>query len=129
MGLAERVSMVTAARWMRRSYNSVKGKADELGLSFKQGRLQLKDVAEIIGVHPKTIQARRDKLGLKFRTGSHNGASNMRGPKGADIVAIARDILDDPPYRGLPNTSQRTKNIRLGHGIRQVIQDYEGWEG
>ncbi|NBW42158.1 hypothetical protein EBR25_14390, partial [bacterium] len=95
---------------------SVKGKIDELGISFKRNRLRDEDVAEILGVHPQTVRRRKKKLGMSFRT-----QKETRGPTGDEIAALARDILDNPPMiKDLENTNTKK--------LRSVIEEYEGWE-
>ena len=119
-GYAETLTMRRAAARLGRSYSSIKKKADELGISFKHQRLQLTDVAEILRVSPRVVYRRREKLGLTFRKNVSQTRSETRGAKGSDIVAIARNLLADPPMRGMENTSAKH--------LRSVIEEYEGWE-
>jgi hypothetical protein len=123
-GLSERHTIREAAAKMPgRSYQSVANKVDELRISFKTNRLQLKDVAEIFGVNPATIARRRNNLGLNFRTGAKNkrsvGRRTSKGPTGADILALARDFLANPPGHNMTLTAKR---------LREIIVEYEGWE-
>lgn len=120
MGYAETLTIQRAASRLGRSHASVKKKIDELGISFKHQRLQLRDVAEILRVSSRVVSRRREKLGLSFRKVESPTRSDTRGAKGSDIVAIAKDLLADPPMRGMERTSAKH--------LRQVIADYEGWE-
>lgn len=121
MGYAETLTIQHAAARLGRSYASVKKKIDELQISFKHQRLQVKDVAEILGVSSRVVIRRRQKLGLNFRKiKSERQRSDTRGATGSDIVAIARDLLENPAMRGMDGTSARH--------LKQVIEDYEGWE-
>lgn len=120
MGYAESCSMKMAAARMGRSYESVANKVNVLGISFSSHRLRLSDVAEILGISARTVAIRRNKLGLNFRRSTGKKSSVTRGARGSDIVAIAQDILDNPPMKNLPNTSARK--------LRQVIEDYRDWE-
>lgn len=116
MGYAEDKTIEQASHLLKRSKASVKGKIDELKISFKHNRLQVKDVAEILGVSSDTVRRRRAKLGLTFRT-----YKDSRGPTGDEIVALANDILQNPSMiRELENTSVRK--------LKMVIEEYRGWE-
>jgi len=118
-GLAEKCSIEQAARRLHRPYDSVQVKASRLGISFRERRMTLAELAKLLGVSLPTIRHRRDKLGLRFRTDKTTGPQVMRGPTGDEIAAIARDILENPPMGNLGTTPQR---------LREVIQEYEGWE-
>jgi predicted transcriptional regulator len=118
-GLAERYSIEQAARRLNRPFDSVQVKASRLGISFRERRMTLSELAKLLGVGIPTVRSRRDKLGLRFRTNKTTGPQSMRGPTGAEIVAIARDILENPPMGNLGTTPKR---------LREVIQEYEGWE-
>lgn len=120
LGYAETLTIQRAAARLGRSYSSVKKKIDELGISFKHQRLQLNDVADILRVSSRVVSRRREKLGLSFRKIKSPTRSDTRGAKGSDIVAIAKDLLEDPPMRGMERTSAKH--------LRQVIEEYEGWE-
>lgn len=121
MGYAETLTIQHAAARLGRSYASVKKKIDDLQISFKHQRLQVKDVAGILGVSSRVVIRRREKLGLNFRrVKSERQRSDTRGATGSDIVAIARDLLENPAMRGMDNTSARH--------LKKVIEEYEGWE-
>ena len=124
MTFCEKESSALVAHRLKRTVKSVLCKAQSLGLSFTEGRLDLNGVAEILGVVPTTVRRRRNKLKLRFRVRADTvqvRVENMRGAIGSDIVAIARDILNDPPQKGLKNTSAKK--------LRAVIEEYEGWLG
>ena len=122
MGYAETLTMEHAAARLGRSYASVQNKADELKISFRYQRLFLQDVADILRVSITVVKSRRKKLGLNFRhiKGVSRKRSDTRGATGKDIVAIAKDLLENPSFRGLDRTSAKH--------LRQVVKDYEGWE-
>lgn len=122
MGYAETLTIEHAAARLGRSYASVQNKADELKISFKHQRLRLQDVADILRVSITVVKRRRKKLGLNFRhiKGNSRKRSDTRGATGKDIVAIAKDLLENPSFRGLDRTSAKH--------LRQVIEEYEGWE-
>lgn len=116
---AERYSMPKAAKKLKRSLYSVKCKVADLGISFKNSRLSLDDLSEILGVHKRTVAIRRDKLGLSFRKNARTKGS-MGGPTAQDIVTLARDFLEDPPLKDL--------RVNANH-FRKVIEEYQNWEG
>lgn len=116
---AERYSMPKVAKKLKRSLYSVKCKVQELNISFRDHRLSLQDLSDILGVHKRTVAARRDKLGLSFRKNvTTNGV--MAGPTSADILTLAQDFLNDPPLKDL--------KVPASH-FKKVIEEYKDWEG
>lgn len=122
-GLSERTTLEGAAQRLKRSPDAVKKKAQKLGISFREDRMTLCEMAKILGISHNTLCRRRDKLGLTFRRSTRKGdrgRGHMRGPTGDDIIAIAKDMLRDPPKGNSWKTTVKE--------LKQIIEEYDGWE-
>ena len=122
--LAERYTMLSAAKTLGRSKSSVAQAAMVHKISFFKRRITNQQVADFIGVHRETVRRIRDKLGLQFRHNVvlTNRKTRTRGATGDDIAAIARHILNNPNP-----TSQSNLRVSAKH-LRKVIADWEGYE-
>lgn len=122
-GLAASGGAARAARLLGRTPGAVKRKASKMGVSFRDRKMTIQEVADILQVGFSTVTRRRDKLKLQFRTTNQNktyARGQMRGATGDDICALAKDILANPPMGKEPKCSATH--------LTKVIEEYRGWE-
>lgn len=107
--LSERFTIAQVAEKMDRSYQAIYRKAQRMGISFKQGRLTFKDLAEILGIPRTAVPVVRDRLGLKFLQ-----RDNPVNPTDKEIAFMAWHLLHFPKGRVVVPKSH----------LRSVIESY-----
>lgn len=103
------------ARKLGRSVRAVRARASRLGIRFGQGLVTVQEVADLLGVGPKTVRQHLDALGVTKRQAvpGRRKLKDRRGLEVEEVEAVAKAVLEDP-RAGRSTTIARLKAVASG---------------